>query len=341
MRSTPGRPDHEYWTMSTATLLDIRSLTLRIGHAKAPITVLRSIDLNLCSGDSLGLVGESGSGKSQLLLALLGLSPANAIVTGSIRYRDQELISASRQQLMSVRGAQIGMVFQDPASALNPYLTIGRQLTESLQAHRHVSASAARTRAGELLEQVRIADPVACLKRYPHQLSGGMQQRVMIAMALMCEPKLLLCDEPTTALDMMMQAQILELLRELRTRTGVALLVVSHDLSVVAALTERVAVMYAGQIVELAPTTELLSAPQHPYSFGLQRSVLTLSTPLNETIPAIAGNPPLLAQLPTGCSFAPRCDFVHARCEQSAPALEATSAAHWRACHYRGALVAR
>jgi oligopeptide transport system ATP-binding protein len=327
--------------MSSDSLLDIRSLTLRIGHGAAPATVLRSIDLTMRSGDSLGLVGESGSGKSQLLLAILGLSPASAAITGSIRFRNRELVGASDLQLKAVRGAQIGMVFQDPASALNPYLTIGRQLTESLQAHRRVSTSAARARAGELLEQVRIADPAGCLKMYPHQLSGGMQQRVMIAMALMCEPKLLLCDEPTTALDMTVQAQILELLRELRTRTGVALLVVSHDLSVVAALTERVAVMYAGQIVELAPTAELLSAPQHPYSIGLQRSVLTLSTPLDASIPAIAGNPPLLAQLPTGCSFAPRCAYVHARCEQAAPPLEATSVSHWRACHYRGALAAQ
>jgi oligopeptide/dipeptide ABC transporter ATP-binding protein len=338
MHSTPGRLDNECRIMSSTSLLELRALTLRIGRGTTPTTVLRSIDLTIRSGDSLGLVGESGSGKSQLLLAILGLSPPSAIVTGSIRYRDQELVGASRQQLMSVRGAEIGMVFQDPASALNPYLSIGTQLTEGLQAQRRLPTSTARSRAAELLEQVRIADPAACLKRYPHQLSGGMQQRVIIAMALMCEPKLLLCDEPTTALDMTVQAQIVELLRELRARTRVALLVVSHDLSVVAALTERVAVMYAGQIVELAPTTELLIAPQHPYSVGLQRSALTLSTALNEPIPAIAGNPPLLAQLPAGCSFAPRCDYVHARCEQSAPPLEATSAAHWRACHYRGAL---
>ncbi len=324
--------------MNTANLLDIRALTLCIGRDAASTTILRSIDLAMSSGDSLGLVGESGSGKSQLLLAILGLSPTNATITGSIRYRDQEIVGASRQQMMTVRGTAIGMVFQDPASALNPYLTIGTQLTEGLLAHRRLSTNAARARAGELLELVHITDPVACLKRYPHQLSGGMQQRVMIAMALMCEPQLLLCDEPTTALDMTVQAQIVELLRELRARTGVALLVVSHDLSVVAALTTRVAVLYAGKIVELAPTTELLTAPQHPYSIGLQRSALTFSTALNAPIPAIAGNPPLLSQLPAGCSFAPRCSYAYAQCEQSAPPLEATSDSHWCACHHRGAL---
>jgi ABC-type dipeptide/oligopeptide/nickel transport system ATPase component len=265
----------------TAPLLELRALGLQLRHGRQHVPVLRDIDLTLGAGESLGLVGESGSGKSQLLLALLGLSPAGARLAGSIRYRDQELIGASAAHWALVRGAGIGIVFQDPASALNPYLTIGTQLTEALRAQRGVRAATARARACELLEQVRMAEPARCLRRYPHQLSGGMRQRVTIAMALMCEPKLLLCDEPTTALDMSVQGQIIELLRELRARLGVALLVVSHDMYVVAALTERMAVMYAGQIVELAPTSELLALPRHPYSIGLQRSALTLHSALN------------------------------------------------------------
>jgi ABC-type dipeptide/oligopeptide/nickel transport system ATPase component len=289
--------------MSNLDLLTIRGLSLQLGTGQRRAPVLRGLDIDIRAGDSLGLVGESGSGKSQLLLAALGLSPAGATLGGSIRWRGQELLGAPEQQLRAIRGAQIGMVFQDPASALNPYLSIGAQLLEALQAHRQLPRAAARARALELLEQVRIAEPTRCLRHYPHQLSGGMLQRVMIAMALMCEPQLLLCDEPTTALDNHVQAQILELLRELRTRSGIALLIVSHDLSVVAELTDRVAVMYAGRIVELALTAELLARPRHPYAIALQRSVISMSAPLDAPIPAIAGNPPLRHQLPPGCSM--------------------------------------
>ena len=322
---------------ATKPLLQLRALGLQLRHGRQRVPVLRDIDLTLGAGESLGLVGESGSGKSQLLLALLGLSPAGAQLAGSIRYRDQELVGASAAQWALVRGAGIGIVFQDPASALNPYLTIGTQLTEALRAQRRVTAAAARARACELLEQVRMAEPARCLRRFPHQLSGGMRQRVTIAMALMCEPKLLLCDEPTTALDMSVQGQIIELLRELRARTGVAMLVVSHDMSVVAALTERMAVMYAGQIVELAPTSELLALPRHPYSIGLQRSALTLQSALDQPLPTINGNPATLAELTAGCSFAARCEHVHDRCRASAPPLAAETPQHWRACYWQPA----
>ena len=322
---------------ATKPLLQLRALGLQLRHGRQRVPVLRDIDLTLGAGESLGLVGESGSGKSQLLLALLGLSPAGAQLAGSIRYRDQELVGASAAQWALVRGAGIGIVFQDPASALNPYLTIGTQLTEALRAQRRVTAATARARACELLEQVRMAEPARCLRRFPHQLSGGMRQRVTIAMALMCEPTLLLCDEPTTALDMPVQKQIIELLRELRARTGVALLVVSHDISVVAALTERMAVMYAGQIVELAPTSELLALPRHPYSIGLQRSALTLHSALDQPLPTINGNPATLAEQASGCSFAARCERVHDRCRASMPPLVAEAAQHWRACYWQPA----
>jgi oligopeptide transport system ATP-binding protein len=323
--------------MSAALLLAVNGLNLRLGRGAAAVHVLRDINLQLHAGESLGIVGESGSGKTQLLLSLPGLSPADAVVTGSIRYRDQELRAGSAA-LARLRGREIGMVFQDPTAALNPFLTIGVQLTEGLRAHRSASAAAARTRACELMALVHIAEPQRRLDHYPHQLSGGMQQRVMIAMAMMCEPRLLLCDEPTTALDMTLQSELLQLLQQLRASTGVALIVVSHDLSVVAQLTDRVAVMYAGRIVEQAPTSQLLRAPQHPYTAALQRSVLSLDAELNAPLATISGNPPLLTALPEGCSFAPRCRHVHARCHRESPALRVTGADRLRACHYDGPL---
>jgi dipeptide transport system ATP-binding protein len=255
-----------------------------------------------------------------------------------VRYHGEELLGAPRRNLNRIRGARIGLVFQDPMTALNPFLTIGTQLIEGLRAHRRVTTAAARRRALELLELVQIAAPELRLRQFPHQLSGGMRQRVLIAMALICEPEILLCDEPTTALDVTVQAQIIALLQELRARTGVTLVLVTHDLGVIAQLAERVAVMYAGRVVEQASVNALLTAPRHPYSEGLLRSTLSLTTPVATRLTAMDGNPPDLRSLPAGCAFAPRCPYVLEDCRRQVPALQALGTDHRRACFYDGPL---
>jgi oligopeptide transport system ATP-binding protein len=324
--------------MSAEPLLQVSRLSVGYGAGASLARAVNEVDFAVQPGESVGIVGESGSGKTQLLLAMLGLSPAGAQLSGSVRYRGEELLGTTRSRLNSIRGARIGMVFQDPMTALNPFLSIGTQLIEGLRAHSDVPVAAARQRALELLELVQVAAPAMRLSQFPHQLSGGMRQRVLIAMALMCEPEILLCDEPTTALDVTVQAQIIALLRELRARTGIALVLVTHDLGVIAELAERVAVMYAGRIVEQAPVTELLSAPRHPYSEGLQRSTLSLTAPLSLRLTGIAGNPPELRALPGGCAFAPRCGYVFERCHREVPPLQAVNAVHSRACFHEGPL---
>jgi oligopeptide/dipeptide ABC transporter ATP-binding protein len=301
---------------------------LQVGYGgEQPMRAVADLHLQLGAGESLGLLGESGSGKTQLLLAILGLAPRSARVTGSIRFRGLELNGGASA---SVRGTQIGMVFQDPLQALNPYLTVGRQLTEALREHRGLSWRQTRERAVQLLHEVQIAEPERRLDQYPHQLSGGMRQRVLIAMAMIGEPALLLCDEPTTALDVTVQAQVLQLLARLRAQTGCALVVVTHDLSVVTTLAERVAVMYAGRLVEHAPIAALDGA-MHPYTRGLRRS----SLPPGESAvwPTIAGQPPDLRRLPPGCAFEPRCGRRLQRCAVEIPELVARTDTHAVACH--------
>jgi oligopeptide/dipeptide ABC transporter ATP-binding protein len=323
--------------MSTP-LLQISQLGVSFGSGATLARAVNAVDFTVSAGESVGIVGESGSGKTQLLLAMLGLSPDTATLSGSVRYRGEELVGASSAMLNRIRGARIGMVFQDPMSALNPFRNIGSQLIEGLRQHRRISSAAARQRALELLELVQITDPAERLRQYPHQLSGGMRQRVLIAMALISEPEVLLCDEPTTALDVTVQAQIIALLRELRARAGVALVLVTHDLGVVAQLAERVVVMYAGRIIEQAPLASVLQAPRHPYSDGLRRSSLSLTAPLSLPLAGIDGNPPDLRALPPGCAFAPRCGYVFERCRQSAPLLLPPNASHSRACFHDGPL---
>lgn len=319
-------------------LLQIRNLSIRYPTDRGVVAAVSGLDLDLAEGELLGIVGESGSGKSQLLLSILGLSGAGAQLSGSIRYRGQELLGAGNATLNRVRGAHIGMVFQDPMTMLNPYLTIGAQLTEGLRRHRGVTARAARARAVQLLGEVQIAEPERRLRQHPHQLSGGMRQRVLIAMALICEPELLLADEPTTALDVTVQAQILVLLRELQARIGTAIMLVTHDLGVVAQMAQRIAVMYGGRIVEQAPATPLFAGCRHPYTEALQRSIPQLDAPLPARLPSIAGSPPDPAQLPPGCAFTPRCLYAQAICSQQTPALLEIGADHRRACHHPGAL---
>jgi oligopeptide/dipeptide ABC transporter ATP-binding protein len=307
-------------------LLEIEALNVGYG-GEAPMRAVADLHLQLGAGESLGLLGESGSGKTQLLLAILGLAPRGARITGSIRFRGLELTGGAAA---GVRGTQIGMVFQDPLQALNPYLTVGRQLTEALHEHRGMNWRQTRERAVRILQDVQIAEPARRLDQYPHQLSGGMRQRVLIAMAMIGEPALLLCDEPTTALDVTVQAQVLQLLAQLRAQTGCALMVVTHDLAVVTTLAERVAVMYAGRLVEHAPIAAL-GAAMHPYTRGLRRS----SLPPGESLdwPTIAGQPPDLRALPPGCAFEPRCGRRLPRCVVETPELVARTASHTVACH--------
>jgi len=289
-------------------LLQARSLTVRYQGAGQELRALDAVDVDLAEHECLGVVGESGSGKTQLLLALLGLLGPTARVSGSVRYRGEELIGASPARLAALRGRRIAMVFQDALSALNPHLNVLTQLTEGARWHLQLGRRAARARARELLATV------------------------LIAMALMCDPEILLLDEPTTALDVTVQAQVLELLRAVRGRTGVASLFVTHDLAALAPMADRVAVMYAGRIVEQAPARGLYASPYHPYTAGLLRSLPRLDLPPPARLPAIPGQPPDLSQLAPGCAFAPRCPLVYERCRER-PELRTRPGMHQLACH--------
>jgi oligopeptide transport system ATP-binding protein len=316
-------------------LLQLRSLGVSYGRSGHELRAVDTVDLDLAERECLGVVGESGSGKTQLLLALLCLNAAGARISGSIRYRGEELLGAAPARLAAIRGRRIALVSQDAMSALNPYLRIATQLTEGARRHLQLGRRAALARAAELLALVQIDAPAERLRCYPHELSGGMRQRVLIAMALMCDPEILLLDEPTTALDVTVQAQVLEVLRAVRARTGVATLMVTHDLGALASMASRVAVMYGGRLVELANAAELYAAPRHPYTAGLLRSLPRLDGPRLERLPAIGGQPPDLANLPAGCAFSPRCPLVHARCS-TAPRLRSLPDGQRFACHFDG-----
>jgi oligopeptide/dipeptide ABC transporter ATP-binding protein len=320
------------------TLLQTRALSVAYPAAHGTVAAVQSVDLDVRAGEFLGIVGESGSGKTQLLLAMLGLNAAQARLSGSIRYRGQELLGLRPAEFNAIRGARIGMIFQDPMTALNPYLTVGRQITEMLQVHRRLDARAAGRRALEMLEAVHIPEAQRRLRQFPHELSGGMRQRVMIAMALVTEPDVILADEPTTALDVTVQAQILSVLRELRERTHAAIVLVTHDLGVIAEVADRVAVMYAGSVVEEAGVRELFAHPRHPYTEALHRAIPRLDGPLPARLPSIGGSPPDPSALPVGCPFAPRCPYRMAICTQATPALLPVAPGHRKACHYTGAL---
>ena len=319
-------------------LLAIQDLRVSYRTESGVLHAVDGVNLDLVPGEFLGVVGESGSGKTQLLLALLGLNAPGAQLGGSIRYRGQELVGAGEHTFRSLRGARIAMIFQDPMTALNPYLTIGTQLTEGVRHHQGLSRAAARRRALELLDAVHIPEPERRFAQHPHELSGGMRQRVVIAMALSCDVDILLADEPTTALDVTVQAQILALLRELRTRTRAAIVLVTHDLGVIAEVADRVLVMYAGRVVEQTDVTRLFSHARHPYTEGLRRSIVPLEGPLPERLPSIGGNPPNPAALPPGCAFAPRCAYAFERCSTAPPPLAPVAPEHLAACYYAGPL---
>jgi oligopeptide transport system ATP-binding protein len=318
--------------------LRIRNLSVGYATDHGRIEALRGIDIDVAAGEFLGIVGESGSGKTQLLLSVLGLSAPRAQLRGSIRYREQELLQLDAAALNQVRGNRISMVFQDPMTALNPYLRVGIQISEVLRVHRAAGASTAEQRAIEMLRSVHIPDAQRLMRQYPHELSGGMRQRVMIAMALIAEPEILLADEPSTALDVTVQAQILSLFQELRARTGTAIVLVTHDLGVIAEVADRVAVMYAGRIVEQAPVHELFAHARHPYTEALQQSIPRIDAARPARLASIAGAPPDPASLPPGCAFAPRCIYRMPICDSVAPPLHEDSPGHWKACHHQGAL---
>jgi peptide/nickel transport system ATP-binding protein len=313
-------------------LLDVDDLTMSFPMAAGEARALDGVSFSLERGRVLGLVGESGCGKSMTALSILRLVPSPGRITGgSIRFEGRELLALREHEMRALRGAAIAMIFQEPMTALNPVLTVGSQVAEAIRLHRDVSRHAAWQRAVALLDDVGIPDAAGRARDYPHQLSGGMRQRVMIAMAIACEPRLLLADEPTTALDVTIQAEILDLLRSLRERLGMAVVLITHDLGVVAEQADEVAIMYAGRIVEQAPTLELFEHPKHPYTRALLRSMPTLGRH-RDRLEAIPGQVPGLLALPSGCSFRDRCPLAEAACAAGRPPLEEHAPGHRVAC---------
>jgi oligopeptide/dipeptide ABC transporter ATP-binding protein len=320
----------------TQPILSIRDLHVTFQSRQGPIRVLRGVNLDVARGECLGLVGESGSGKSLTALAVLGLLPSTAQVTeGHAFLAGRDLLTMQRRELDTVRGRQISMIFQEPMTALNPIMTVGQQIAAPLRRHLGLSTRSARSRAMELLGLVGIPAPALRLDLYPHQLSGGMRQRVMIAMALACEPQVLVADEPTTALDVTIQAQILDLLRKLQAELNLAVIIITHDFGVIAELADRVAVMYGGRVVEEAPAEPLFDEALHPYSVGLLSSTPTIETPQVRRLPAIGGAVPHITDMPDGCAFHPRCARRIAPCDNAVPPLEALAPHRLVACWAR------
>ncbi|MBB6466488.1 oligopeptide/dipeptide ABC transporter ATP-binding protein [Aminobacter lissarensis] len=311
-------------------LIAVRGLRVGFHAAGGTVAAVDDVDFSVRAGETLAIVGESGSGKSVMSLSLLRLVPS-AITTGEILFRGDDLLTKPAHAMRDIRGGRIGMIFQEPNTSLNPVQTIGDQIVEAIQLHEAVGKAAARARAVEVLELTGIPSPRARMKSYPHELSGGMRQRAMIAMALACRPELLIADEPTTALDVTVQAQILDLMRELKANSGAAIILITHDLGVVAEMADRVAVMYAGRIVEIAPVTDLFDGPEHPYTIGLLSSMPSIDGD-SETLTPIEGSMPDPLALPAGCRFQPRCPFAIKRCAMEAPPLETVRPGHLSAC---------
>ena len=306
--------------------LDIEQLSVVFDTPDGPLSAVNDFALEIRRGECVGVVGESGAGKSQSFLAVMGLLAANARVSGQARLGTEPLIGRSIAELNQFRGVKLSMIFQDPMTSLTPHMTVGEQIAESIIHHLKVSADAAR------LEQVQVTDAPRRLDQYPHELSGGMRQRVMIAIALACDPEVLIADEPTTALDVTIQAQILALLAKLKRERGMAMALITHDLGVVAGIADRVAVMYAGRVVELGTVHEVLKAPKHPYTAALLASMPRIDDTGTGPLPAIGGQPPNPRRLPPGCAFGPRCERVDETCRAARPAL--TGHERRVACHH-------
>ena len=321
-----------------APLLEVRDLTVTFDTDDGAVQAVDGVSYTVEQGQVLGIVGESGSGKSVSSLTVMGLTrfAGNARVSGQVLFDGTDLLTLGDEEMRVLRGGEVSMIFQDPLSSLHPLYTIGRQLVEAVRVHNDVSKKQARDKAIEMLGFVGIPDPKSRIDSYPHEFSGGMRQRVMIAMGLINEPKLLIADEPTTALDVTVQAQILELLDRLQQELKMAIVLITHDLGVVAQVTDEIAVMYAGKIVEQGSTRELFAQPEHPYTWGLLGSIPRIDRPRGEALTSIPGLPPSLIQRPSGCAFHPRCAHAFPRCIATVPELTPAArggAAHVRACH--------
>jgi oligopeptide/dipeptide ABC transporter ATP-binding protein len=325
-----------------AKLLEIEDLRTQFFTSAGTVRAVDGISYDVEEGETVAVVGESGCGKSVSALSILRLipDPPGRIVSGSIKFQGRDLLTLSNAEIRNVRGRDIAMVFQEPMTSLNPVLTIGLQLTETLTQHMGMSKAEGLARATELLGLVGMSDPERRLKQYPHHLSGGMRQRVMIAMALCCDPKLIIADEPTTALDVTIQAQILELMKELTKRLGVALIVITHNLGVVARYADRVNVMYAGKIIESGTAHDIYHRPRHPYTLALLRSVPRMDLPRQDKLDPVEGQPPDLTRLDDGCAFRPRCRYVVDRCAHEVPPLDVVADAHISACWEKDTLAA-
>jgi oligopeptide transport system ATP-binding protein len=317
-----------------AKLLEVRDLETRFFTQEGVVKAVNGVDYDLNEGETLGIVGESGCGKSVSVLSMMRLipSPPGRITGGEVRLEGRNLLDMDADEIRHVRGNRIAMIFQDPMTSLNPVLTIGRQVGEALEVHMGMDKTQARKRSVELLEMVGIPQADQRIRDYPHQFSGGMRQRVMIAMALSCNPQILIADEPTTALDVTIQAQIVELVKRLRDEIGMAVIWITHDLGVVAGLVDRVNVMYAGYIVETGPVKDIYGSPRHPYTIGLLGSLPRLDASMHEKLVSIEGLPPDLIAAPPGCPFAPRCDYAVDRCLTENPMLEQVGLDHRAAC---------
>ena len=322
-------------------LLEIEGLKTQFFTSAGTVRAVDGVNYNVEAGETVAVVGESGCGKSVTALSIMRLvaDPPGKIVEGEIRFNGTDLISLDEEEMRQIRGRDIGMVFQEPMTSLNPVLSVGRQLTETLETHFGMSREDADKRAIELLGLVGIAEPERRLEQYPHHFSGGMRQRVMIAMALACDPKLIIADEPTTALDVTIQAQILELMKNLTREMGVAMIIITHNLGVVARYADRVNVMYAGKIVETGTAEEIYHNPRHPYTLALLKSVPRLDLPRGAKLDPVDGQPPDLARLDDGCPFRPRCRFAQDGCANDVPPLAEVREKHWSACFEQDAVV--
>jgi oligopeptide/dipeptide ABC transporter ATP-binding protein len=309
-------------------LLTVENLTVTLATGSGDAQAVRNLSFNVGRGEILGVAGESGSGKTMTALSMLGLLPYKGRATGSIKFDGKEVLTSTKREYRDLRGKEIAMIFQDPMTSLHPMLTVEVQLTEHLRHHRKVSKEAARNSALELLATVKIPEPAAALKAHPSQFSGGMRQRIAIAMALACEPKLLIADEPTTALDVTVQAGILKLLHQLRDERNLSVMVITHDLGVLSSLTDRIMIMYAGSEVESGPTKDLLQNPRHPYTKGLISALPGNSVSNSKSLLSIDGMPPELGNFPSGCAFHTRCTFAKESCKGATPAVTNLTPSH-------------